>query len=328
MCGTRVLFALFALLALVAAAPVSAVEPAHLRLGLVKFGTAAWEIDTMRSHGMDRAAGIAIDVTDLANPAAGEVALQAGAVDAIFTDWLWVSRQRAAGQHITFVPHTLALGEILVPADSAIHAMADLDGKRIGVAGGPLDKSWLLVRAYSRRRLGYDLADRAHIVYAAPPLLSQELAAGRIDAVLTYWPFAARLAVHGFRPIATMADILRGVGFEHPLPLLGYAFSESWIAAHPGAAEAFLSANRQATAAMAESDAEWLHLRPLTGAEDDATLVALRDRFRKGILAEWKPANVAELGKLYGVLGDLGGADLTGGAKEISAGTFWRGAPR
>ena len=95
--------------------PALGTEIPHLRLGQVKSGTAAWETDTVRRHDFDRAAGIVLDTVDLANPAAGEVALQAGGVDAILTDWLWVSRQRQAGQNIIFIPHTAALGEILVP---------------------------------------------------------------------------------------------------------------------------------------------------------------------------------------------------------------------
>ncbi len=306
--------------------PALGTEIPHLRLGQVKSGTAAWETDTVRRHDFDRAAGIVLDTVDLANPAAGEVALQAGGVDAILTDWLWVSRQRQAGQNIIFIPHTAALGEILVPNASSIRTLGDLDGKRLGVAGGPLDKSWLLLRAYSRRVLGHDLADRAEAVYAAPPLLSRELAAGRIDAVLTYWPFAARLTVRGFRSLASMSDIMKGLGFSAPVPMLGYALSESWIARHPGGIEAFLAATGKADAVMAESDDEWERLGPLTAAEDHATLVALRERFRGGIVAHWGAPERTQILRLFALLAETGSADLTGGSAEIAPGTFWPGS--
>ena len=51
-----------------------------------------------------------------------------------------------------------------------IAALADLQGKTLGVAGGPLDKSWLLLQAYAERS-GADIAKRSRVVFGAPPLL-------------------------------------------------------------------------------------------------------------------------------------------------------------
>ncbi len=292
-----------------------------LRVGLVSFGTAAWEIDTLRRHGLDHDLGVELKTVDLADPAAGEIALQADGVDVIVTDWLWVSRQRHAGQHIVFVPHSTAIGEILVPAGSPLTRLSDLPGKRLGVAGGPLDKSWLLLRAYSRETLGGDLGDTVEVQFGAPPLLSQELVKGRLDAVLTFWPFAARLEAQGYRPLASMAEVMEGLGFSPPVPMLGYAFSESWIAAHGEAARRFIAALAQADRLMKE-DTDWTALKPLTGAPDDATLAALRKRFLAGVVTD--PASgAAAAGKLYALLASVGGAGLTGGAPDIAPGTFW-----
>jgi NitT/TauT family transport system substrate-binding protein len=300
-------------------------EPDHLRLGLVKFGSGAWEIDTLRTHGLDKAAGVILDTVDLANPAAGEVALQAGGVDAILSDWLWVSRQRRAGQKIVFIPHSSALGDVMVPAGSMIHSLAELEGRRLGIAGGPNDKSWLLLRAYSRRILGHDLADHVEAIYGAPPLLSQELAAGRIDAVLTFWPYAARLAVGGGRPVVTMDEVMTGLGFTPPMAMIGYAVTESWLSAHPGDLPRILSAIDQADRIMA-ADGEWDRLRSLTGAADDATLAALRDRFRAGIAPRRGAADQTRASRLFAVLAETGGAELIGGATDIAPGTFWETA--
>lgn len=306
-------------------ATATAADPDHLRLGLVKFGTGAWEIDTIRRHGLDEAAALVLDTVDLANPAAGEVALQADGVDAIITDWLWVSRQRRAGQKIVFIPHSSALGEIMVPASSPIRTLADLQGRRLGVAGGPFDKSWLLLRAHGRRQLGYDLTERTEAVYGAPPLLSQELAAGRIDAVLTFWPYAARLAVGGWRSLMSMDQVMAGLGFAPPVPMIGYAVRESWLAAHPAALRRFLEALAEAGRIMA-ADAEWDRLQPLTGAADAATLAALRDRFRAGLVSRQGMADPARFARLFATLAETGGNEFTGGAGDIAPGTFWEDA--
>ena len=298
----------------------SAARAESLRVGLVSFGTAAWEIDTLRRHGLDRDLGGTLETVELADPAAGEIALQAGGADVIVTDWLWVSRQRHAGHHIVFVPHSTALGEILVPAVSPLTGLKDLAGKHVGVAGGPLDKSWLLLRAYDP-----DTAGKIDVQFGAPPLLSQELAKGRLDAVLTFWPFAARLQAQGYRRLVSMTEVMDGLGFSPPVPMIGYAFSETWITAHADLARRFLAALDKADDLMRD-EAEWTKLKPLTGAGDDAALAALRQRFTAGLVPH--PADSADAAaRLYTVLAQVGGNGLTGGAPAIAPGTFWRDAP-
>ena len=81
----------------------------------------------------------------------------------IVTDWIWVSRQRAQGRLYAFVPYSLTVGSLMVRPDAGIRTLGDLRGKRVGVAGGPIDKSWLLLRAYARRTLGEDLTKLAEL---------------------------------------------------------------------------------------------------------------------------------------------------------------------
>ncbi len=91
-----------------------------------------------------------IEKVELANPEAGKIALQAGAVDMIVTDWIWVSRMRSEGKDFTFYPYSTASGSLMVPEKSAIRSLADLKGKRLGIAGGELDKNWLLLQALAK----------------------------------------------------------------------------------------------------------------------------------------------------------------------------------
>ncbi len=177
------------ILALIVFGPAMAQEDQAIRIGLLRFGTVAWEVDTIRHHGLDRRHGIAVIPVEFASNEAAKVALQAGAVDMIVTDWPWVARQRGEGAAFSFMPYSKAVGTLMIPRASTIRNLADLKGRRIGVAGGPLDKSWLLLRAHAQKDLGVDLAEVAEPVFGAPPLLNEELARGRIDAVLTYWHY-------------------------------------------------------------------------------------------------------------------------------------------
>jgi NitT/TauT family transport system substrate-binding protein len=91
-----------------------------------------------------------------------------GDADVIVSDWTWAMRQRGMGENLKFAPYSSALGALMVPQNSAIKGLADLQGKKLGVAGGAIDKSWLLLRAYSRATMGKDIAVASPIFGAAP----------------------------------------------------------------------------------------------------------------------------------------------------------------
>ena len=41
----------------------------------------------------------------------------------------------------------------MVPENSSIRTLVDLQNKTLAVAGGPLDKSWLLLRAAAKQKV-------------------------------------------------------------------------------------------------------------------------------------------------------------------------------
>ncbi|MGI9385455.1 MAG: ABC transporter substrate-binding protein, partial [Methyloligellaceae bacterium] len=198
-----------------AAVPLSAAQAAKtVRVAVLKFGTVSWVIDVIKHHGLDRKHGLSLDVTPLASTQATKVALQAGSTDIIVSDWLWVSRQRRTGADFALAPYSTALGAIMVPGASPIRRLADLKGRTIGVAGGPLDKSWLLLTAFARRSAGIDLIAETHQVFGAPPLLAEKARQGELDAVLNYWHYCARLEAGGFRRLVDVHAAMAGLGAE------------------------------------------------------------------------------------------------------------------
>ncbi len=149
-----------------------------IRLAVQKTGTFAWELAVIRAHGLDKKANLALQVDELASPEAGKVALRGGAADVIVSDWLWVARERGLGAKLTFYPYSSALGAVMVPDASSIRTLADLKGRKLAVAGGPIDKSWLLLQA-SMKQDGIDLKSESTIVYGSPPLLAAKTAQRR-----------------------------------------------------------------------------------------------------------------------------------------------------
>jgi NitT/TauT family transport system substrate-binding protein len=298
---------------------------AKIKIGVLKFGTVSWVIDTIQHNGLDKAEGIELDVVPLASTLATTVGLQGGSVDIIATDWLWVSRERSGGADFTFAPFSTALGSIMVPADSPIKTLADLKGKKLGVAGGPLDKSWLLMVAYALRTANLDLRSETTQEYGAPPLLAERAKQGAIDAVLNFWPYAARLGTQGFKQLIGVEDVVLELGAKGEVAMVGYVFSDSWAKENLAGVEGFLRAAAKADELLATSNAEWDRLRPLMQAEDQATFEALRRRYREGIPERSTAENEADAKVLYQFLREYGGEKLVGAATELAPGTFWKG---
>jgi NitT/TauT family transport system substrate-binding protein len=308
---------------LLAAAGAHAADLGTMKVGVLKFGTVNWELDVIKAHGLDRKEGFTLEVQPFGANDAADVALMGGAVDAIVEDWLFVSRQRADGVGLTFIPYSSNVGAVMVKPDSGIASLADLAGKKLGVAGGPLDKGWLMLQAHAKRSAGMDLAVEVEPVYGAPPLLTEKLKSGELDAVLNYWHFGARLEADGYRRLIGIGEVQEALGVPASVPQLGYIFQEGWAEENPGLVEAFARASRAAKEIMKTSDEEWQRLMPATRAEDEAELDAYMRRYREGIVEHWGEEERAQAAELYAVLAELGGEELVGKGTELAPGTFW-----
>ena len=317
--GVRTLFLALALVGLVGSAATA--EPT-IRVGSLRYGTLSWLLDVIAKHGLDQKHGIRIETLELAATPAAQLALQAGRVDLIVSDWLWVSRQRAEGGDLTFIPFSSAVGSLIVPAASPIRDVAGLAGQRLGIAGSAIDKSWLVLRLYARTNFELDLDAQVHKSFGAPPLLSAELAAERLDAVLTYWPFAAKLEARGMRRLLSIGDALAALGIPSDLPLTGFIVSARWSTENQAPLDGFLDASRAANAILADSDAEWERIAPLTGAASTAELIKLRDAYRQGIPRHWAVAERESAARLYRLLAEIGGTTLVGSSPDLAPGTF------
>jgi NitT/TauT family transport system substrate-binding protein len=293
-----------------------------VRLAVQKTGTFSWELAAIREHGLDKEANLSLEVTELASTEAGKIAMRAGNADIMLSDWLWVSRERALGAKLTFYPYSSALGAIMVPAASPIKTLADLKGRKLAVAGGPIDKSWLLLQARMKQD-GIDLKTEASIVYGAPPLLTAKALDGEMDASLNFWNFCAQLEAKGFRRLAGIEDILPKLGAKGPVAVVGYVFDEGWAASHRDAVARFIAMTRKAKTLIATSDAAWDKIAPLTGTSDAALLRTYRNRYREGIPRRSVDDEEADARILYRVLAEIGGRDLVGSAPELDPGTFY-----
>jgi NitT/TauT family transport system substrate-binding protein len=315
----------FALIAIVTLAAANATAADRVRLAVQKTGTLTWEVDVIKAHGIDRELHLAIETMELTSAEAGKVALEGGAADVMLSDWLWVARERSLGDGLVFYPSSSTLGAVMVPAQSSTREVVDPKGKKLAVAGGPLDKSWLLLQGFALRA-GVDLRTQATIVYGAPPLLSEKALQGETDATLTYWNFSADLESRGLRRAIAMDRVVQGLGAKGPVAIVGYAFDGGWAAHNRSTIDRFLAAARRAKEILASSETEWQRLASRLRIDDAEALAIYRQRYREGVV--WRPITdeEADAKALYLVLAETGGAALVGPARELAPGTFYRPA--
>ena len=315
----RALLALATLLML--ATPASAADV--LRLALQKTGTANWEIAVIRAFGLDRAANLSLDVTELAAPEAGKIAIQGGSADIVVSDWLWVSRARAQGAKLAFYPYSTGVGAVMT-RDPAIRRVQDLAGRKIGVAGGPMDKSWLMLRAWALQN-GIDLEKASTIIYGAPPLIAEKALEGEIDAALEYWNFAVDLEGKGFVRAIDVAEAERALGATGDVVVTGYVFNEDFAAKNADALARFLGAARKAKNLLATDDRAWAAATQRLPGRDAATLAIYRRRFAEATPKRPIAAEAADAATIYAALAGIGGEKLVGPGKTLDPGVFYKG---
>ena len=283
-----------------------------VRLASVKYGTVSWLVDTLRKEGLDKKHGIDLRIVEVANNQAGPVSLLTGLADVVVGDWTWAMRQRSKGEDIKFAPYSSALGSVMLPKDSPIKTLGDLAGKKIGVAGSAVDKSWVLLRAYSKKIIGKDIAMIAEPVYGAAPLITEEFKSGRLDACLNFWTYAARLEGIGARQLLSMAEVIKNLEISPTPPLVGFIWSAKTAKEKGIPIDNLLAAVNDANAVLAKSDEAWERIRPLVKPANDVEFAQVKAYFRSGITAGWGQAETASAEKMAKLLIELGDSELVG----------------
>ena len=313
--------AIGAAIAAISLATTALAETPVLRAAVLETGTVNWELDTIKQHGFDAANGFDLQVAGVAGSQAAQVMFQAGETDVIVSDWLWVARQRAEGNDFVFIPYSKAVGGLLVAGDSPAQSLQDLDGTKIGIAGGPLDKSWLILRAYAQKNYGMDLVAQTEQVFGAPPLIFKAAADGDLQGAINFWHWAAKMEAAGMRTLLSVEEAAVDLGLDPDTPLLGYVMKGEMLRDHPELVEGMAAASQAAKTLLATDDAEWDRLRARMNAGNDAEFTALVAGYRAGIPSD-QPIDEAAAGRMLALMYDLGGAELLGEATTLPEGVF------
>jgi NitT/TauT family transport system substrate-binding protein len=291
--------------------------PITVKVGLEASGTFSWVAYAMKRYGLDKKYGIDLQSVKYATKQASRLALREGTVDIVVDDFIGVVQDRNAGIPVQAVyPYSKATGGVVVRADSPIKTIADLKGKTIAAANLG-DKSLLILRALTTTKYGFDPMTDGKVLSAAPPLMTQLLASGKIDAAIPYWHFVARMVGSGdYRDIMNVTDMLSQLGLRTDLPILVVVAREG---ANPKGVTQFLAALKQTEKQM-EADSMsgvWQGIldQKLYSLPDPSLFPAVRKRWEAGLPTTWNQQVIDGLVTLVDQLVKVAGPNVVGVSK-------------
>ncbi len=297
----------------------------------LRIGYSAWPgwfpLAVADAQGLFAKNGLDVELTYFADYTASIDALAAGQIDVNTQTLNDTIASVAAGSELKIVvANDNSTGNDQIICDQSIKSVADLKGKTIGVAGGPVDKSYVVLQAYYNSLTGGKLADDASVKFGAPPLINQLLSSGQVQAALNNWNWNATAAVDGKVQLISVAKMLAELGVPSQPPLLGWVFTDKTATDKKADIKAFLDASFAAKDALLHRNDVWEKLKETMGAKDNPALfAALRDGYRAGIVQSYDPTNTDAEKATFALLVKYGGADVTGGATALSDDTFWKG---
>lgn len=298
-----------------------------LRVGVLAFGTVNWELSVMQLNEIAKKNGLELDIKKLPSKNGVNIALQAGAVDVIVSDYIWVSRQRSTGADFTFYPYSKAVGGIYVRPELEFNDLMDLHDRKLGISGGPVNKTWLITRAYTKYKYGKDLKEYAIPTFASPPILNKKVLDKSLDAAINFWHYNAKLEAQGMKKLISLESMLNEMGIKNEIPLIGWVFSEKFAKENKKLINSFLQASYETKKLLNSSNIQWLRIKKQMKAKNEKIYNALVKGYRNGIPKTFGEKEKESAKKVFDILVKEGGRKLVGKSKVLEEGTFWNFTP-
>lgn len=299
-----------------------------LRVGVLAFGTVNWELSIMQLNNIAKKNGLELEIKKLSSKNGVNIALQADAVDVIVSDYIWVSRQRSKGADFTFYPYSKAVGGIYVRPELQIYDLIDLHNKKLGISGGPVNKTWLITRAYTKYKYNKDLKEYLEPTFAAPPILNKKVLDKSLDGAINFWHYNAKLEAQGMKKLISLETMLREMGIKSEIPFIGWVFSEKFAKENKKLINGFLQASYETKELLNSSSIQWLRIKKQMKAKNEKIYDALVEGYREGIPKQFGKNEKEAAKKVFDILVKEGGRKLVGESKTLEKGTFWNFTPK
>ena len=242
----------------------------------------------IRKYGFDKKHGINLEVVSYSDQKTATAAIQSGSAEIVVFDWLAAARLRASGTPIVGIaPFLTYVNSVVVPKDSPLKTLADLKGKRVGVAH-KTGFDWIVMQAAAQKLYRMDIGKDAEVREGAIPLLRGLIEKGDLDATQMWNSLTPEMLASGrYRTLVTIRELTQQMGLP-TVPFLLFSMREDYAKQHPGNARAFVAAYQDAVQVLMKDEDVWtehgarLKLSP-------ESLAFFKEQVRRDLLRQFAP---------------------------------------
>ncbi|RXZ78557.1 ABC transporter substrate-binding protein [Paenibacillaceae bacterium] len=283
--------------------------PVELRLNVVSTGTQSIPAFLIQKLELDKKYGFELKaVEDSGVVNANWISFKTGQVDGMISDWLSLARNMKQGAEALAVVPFLGWGNgILVPEDSAVQGLEDLNDLKIGVYNRN-SPDWVFIRAAAKKLHNFDPEKTNSVSEAAPGLLLGLIQEKKVDMTLNYGDLNNKLAgPGGYRIPFLISEILTDIDLSAEAPFLFYTFSKSFIEEHPDTVQAFAAAYKEAMEFLMTDAEIWNEIAGRMDVTNEKTIELMKENARNNIFTELTPEMDAHIRNMFDVLKEEAG---------------------
>lgn len=288
-----------------------------VRIMISPAGTMGIAPAVIKKYELDKKHGFNLEVISYSDQKSATAAIQGKSAEMVVFDWLATARLRASGTPVVGIaPFLTYVNSVMVPKDSGLNTLADLKGKRVGVAH-KTGFDWIIMQAAAEKLNRMDISRDVEVREGAVPLLRGLIEKGDLDATQMWNSLAPEMLASGkYRTMVTIRELTQQMGLP-TVPFLMFSMREDYAKQNPGNAKAFVAAYRDAVDILMKNDDVWLEHGTRLKLSPEA-LAFFKDQVRRDLLKSFTPDMLPGLAQTLDAINAVA-ADVVG-LKQMPAG--------
>jgi len=242
----------------------------------------------IQKYGFDKKHGIHLEVVSYSDQKSATAAIQSGSAEMVVFDWLATARLRAAGTPVVSIaPFLTYVNSVVVAKDSPLKTLADLKGKRVGVAH-KTGFDWIIMQAAAQKLYKMDLGKDVEVREGAVPLLRGLIEKGDLDATQMWNSLTPEMLASGrYRSMVSIRELTQQMGLP-TVPFLLFSMREDYARQHPGNARAFVAAYQDAVQVLMKDEEVWVEHGARLKLSPES-LASFKTQVRRDLLKQFAP---------------------------------------
>ncbi|MDR7093537.1 ABC transporter substrate-binding protein [Hydrogenophaga laconesensis] len=281
-----------------------------VRIMISPAGTMGIAPAVIKKYELDKKHGFNLEVVSYSDQKSATAAIQSRSAEMVVFDWLATARLRASGTPVVGIaPFLTYVNSVIVPRDSKLNTLADLKGKRVGVAH-KTGFDWVIMQAAAEKLNKMDLGRDVEVREGAVPLLRGLMEKGDLDATQMWNSLAPEMLASGkYRTMVTIRELTQQMGLP-TVPFLMFSMREDYAKQNPGNARAFVAAYREAADILMKNEEVWLEHGARLKLSPES-LAFFKEQVRRDLLKSFTPDMSKGLTETLGAINAVA-ADVVG----------------